>query len=246
MLSRRLLGWTAPALLLALAACAGQSEAQPQVPPADVPVQVPWGAREEAQYRIRRGDQLSGTAVFTVERQGDAYVLVQAFRSTQQPLTDTIRVVVDAATLKPREIERTIAREGEGERRCHAQYQGDRVVVRQESEGESRTDELSLPGHAYESWADLFLWRAAPLERSYRGAYNDIGTCLLRKPGHSLMVLEVITKEPVVVPAGAFEAWRVEARSGGQHQTIWIADTPQRPVVRYDNGTHVFELESLR
>lgn len=246
MLLGRLLGWTAPLLLLALVACARQGEAQPTAPATDVPVQVPWGAREEATYRIRRGDQLSATAVFRVERQGDAYALIQEYRSSQQPLTDTVRVVVDAAALKPREVERTISREGVGERRCQARYQGEKVTVRQESEGESRTDELTLPPHAYESWADLFLWRAAPLARSFTIAYNDVGTCLLRKPGHSLMVLEVITKEPVVVPAGTFDAWRVEARSGGQHQTVWIADTPQRPVVRYDNGTHIFELESWR
>ncbi len=237
----------APALLLALlAACAGQSESQPTLPPADLSVRAPWADREEARYRILRGDELSGSAVLTVERQGDAYLLVQDFTSRAQPLRDTVRVVVDAATLKPRSVERTIAREGEGERRCQAQYSPERVVVRQESQGESRTDQLPLPPHAYESWADIFLWRAIALDRGYRGAYNDVGTCLLRKPGHALMVLEVITEEPVVVPAGTFQAWRVEARSGGHRQTVWIADTPQRPVVRYDNGTHVFELEALR
>lgn len=246
LLTKRLLGWTAPVLLLALVACAGQGEAQPQLPPADVPAQVPWGEREVAQYRILRGDRLSGSAVLQVERRGDAYVLTQDFRSADQPLRDTVTVTVDAATLKPRSVERVIAREGEGERRCQAQYGSDRVVVRQESEGESRTDELALPPHSYDSWADVFLWRALPLDRTYRGAYNDVGTCLLRKPGHALMVLEVVTVEPVVVPAGTFQAWRVEARSGGHRQIVWIGDTPQRPIVRYDNGTHIFELESIR
>jgi|FaiFalDrversion2_1042247.scaffolds.fasta_scaffold00261_3 hypothetical protein len=242
---RTLAAWALP-LLLALAACAGQGEAPPPLPAAEVAVQVPWGQREEATYRILRGDDLSGSALFRLERRGDSYVLVQDFRSAGQPLRDTVTVVVDAITLKPRRVERTIAREGEGERRCQAHYGEGRVVVEQQSEGKSRRDELLLPPHAYESWADLFLWRALPLQRSYRGAYNDMGTCLLRKPGHALMVLEVVTLEPVVVPAGRFEAWRLEARSGGQRQTIWIADTPQRPVVRYDNGTHVFELEALR
>ncbi|HXG42299.1 MAG TPA: DUF3108 domain-containing protein [Dehalococcoidia bacterium] len=246
MLSKWLLGWAVPALLVALLACAGRGEAQPQLPAADMPVLVPWGEREEAHYRILRGDRLSGSAVLRVERRGDAYVLTQDFRSADQPLRDTVTVTVDAATLKPRTVERVIAREGEGERRCQAQYGPDRVVVRQESEGESRSDELPLPPHAYDSWADIFLWRALPLDRTYRGAYNDVGTCLLRKPGHALMALEVITMEPVVVPAGTFQAWRLEARSGGHRQIVWIGNSPQRPIVRYDNGTHIFELESIR
>jgi hypothetical protein len=57
--------------------------------------------------------------------------------------------------------------------------------------------------------------------------------------------LEVRGKETVEVPAGTFEAWRLKISSGDGDQTAWYADTPERPLVRYDNGRQVFELLSL-
>jgi hypothetical protein len=52
-------------------------------------------------------------------------------------------------------------------------------------------------------------------------------------------------KEDVQVPAGNFQAWRLEIRSGGRTQKAWYADDARRTLVRYDNGELVFELESI-
>ena len=52
-------------------------------------------------------------------------------------------------------------------------------------------------------------------------------------------------KEEVEVPAGTFQAWRLEIRSGGRTQKAWYADDGPRTLVRYDNGDLVFELESI-
>jgi hypothetical protein len=48
------------------------------------------------------------------------------------------------------------------------------------------------------------------------------------------------------VPAGTFEAWRLEIRSEDGSQEAWYADTATRPLVRYDNGSLMFELLSLQ
>ena len=51
-------------------------------------------------------------------------------------------------------------------------------------------------------------------------------------------------KETVRVPAGEFTAWRLEIEAEDVKQIAWIADTPARTLVRYDNDNGlVFELE---
>ena len=57
--------------------------------------------------------------------------------------------------------------------------------------------------------------------------------------------VKVTEKETVEVPAGTFQAWRLEIRSSGGKQKAWYADTETRPLVRYDNGDLVFELVSI-
>jgi hypothetical protein len=231
-------------LLLALTACNG-SQAESQVETADVVQQVPWGTNETARYRILRGGEVTGSATLTVAREGGVFTVRQEFRDARERFRDVVTATVDAATLKPRAVERVLTGP-EGERRCRAEYEGGRVRVHQESDDESRTDELVVPAHAYDSWTDIFLWRTMGLDRGASFAYWDIGTCILSKPGSAIMQVTVVTKEFVTVPGGGFDAWRLEARSDGQRHLIWIADTPQRPVVRYDNGTHLFELQELR
>ena len=49
------------------------------------------------------------------------------------------------------------------------------------------------------------------------------------------VTLKVRGKETVRVPAGEFTAWRLEIEAEDAKQTAWIADTPARTLVRYDN-----------
>ena len=48
------------------------------------------------------------------------------------------------------------------------------------------------------------------------------------------------------MPAGEFTAWRLEISTANAKQVAWYADTPTRPLLKYDNDRNViFELESL-
>jgi hypothetical protein len=60
------------------------------------------------------------------------------------------------------------------------------------------------------------------------------------------VTLTVTGRERVSVPAGSFEAWRLEVRAGGVRQVAWFADTPSRTLLKYDNSRGLFfELERL-
>ena len=241
----RVLRWSAVALALAsILACGGTSE--PDIPTRDIVSTIPWNAPESLRYRITDGDDLLGHGELNITVSGSRFILEQAFVDEKGKFQDSVTSVVDAATLKPVSVERVISGP-EGERRCRADYGAESVQVSQSSEDDSRTDSLELPEHFYDSATDLFLWRTIDSVRGTTIAYEDVGTCnILSKPDYTEARLEVITQEKVRVPAGSFDSWRLELRSGGRKQKVWIAMADPRQLVRYDNGRQVFELESVQ
>ncbi len=227
------------ALLLAAAACGGQTTV---LSGRQVVSTIPWMPPQTAHYRLLQGDDMKGTGDLAIETQGDTLVLRQSFAFPDQKLTDEVSVVADAITLQPRSAGRVI-NGPEGERRCQAQYAGSKVTVDQRSEKDQRTDVLDVPTGSYDSWSDIFLWRTLAFGPDYETSYSDVLSCTLAKPEVIAVVLNLKERETVTVPAGTFQAWRLEIRSGGRTQKAWYADDSGRTLVRYDNGELVFELE---
>ena len=209
----------------------------------DVVSTIPWTPPETARYRLLDGDKVRGSGVLSIEAEGDTLIFRQRFEFPDQEITDDISVLTDALSLRPRSVERVI--DGpEGERRCQVEYAGGVAIVEQRSEKDERTDRLGVPARSYDSWSDLFLWRTLAFAADYEATYSDILTCSLAKPQLLSVALKVKGVETVSVPAGTFQAWRLEIRSGGRTQKAWYADDAARTLVRYDNGDLVFELES--
>jgi hypothetical protein len=57
--------------------------------------------------------------------------------------------------------------------------------------------------------------------------------------------IEVAGREQLEVPAGTFQAWRLEIRSGSVRQVAWYADDERRHLLKYDNSQQVFLLEEM-
>ncbi len=228
-------------LLLVAIACGGDAAVRPGQA---VVSTIPWVVPETARYRILDSDDIKGSGVLSIEARGDALIFSQSFQSQEQAFTDDISVETDATTLQPLTVRRVIAGP-EGERVCDANYAGGVAVVTQRARDDERIDRLDVPAPSYDSWTDLFLWRTLPFEQGYEATYTDILTCSLAKPGVLSVEIKVTALETVSVPAGSFQAWRLEIRSGGLTQKAWYADDEARTLVRYDNGNEVFELESV-
>lgn len=227
-------------LTLFATACAASEEIVAQ----DVVFEIPWGTKESAHYRLLQGDDVVGSGVLSVEVNSGVLIVEQAFDIPREEVTDEIRVLADASTLRPSSVARQI--DGpEGKRICQATYEGSLVTVVQHSNEDDRTDELSVPEKSYDTWTDLFLWRTLPFREGLDIKYAGVLSCSLAKPDLLSEVLKVEGLETVSVPAGAFEAWRLEIRSGGRTQHAWYANDDERTLVRYDNGDLVFELESI-
>ena len=230
-----------PAVLLA--AC---SEDSGELVARDIVSEIPWEAPESAQYRLLQGDDLKGSGTLTLGEQLGIITMAQAFEIPEEEITDTIVADVDPQTLRPKLVVRTI--DGpEGKRECTAQYSSsaNSVTVDQRAGEEERTDKLDIPPQHYDSWSDLFLWRTIEFFEGNEVKYVDVLGCSLAKPDLLSIVLKVKEIEEVTVPAGKFQAWRLEIRSGGRTQKAWYADDARRTLVRYDNGELVFELESI-
>ena len=223
-----------------LASCSGSDELVAQ----DVLSQIPWSTPETAHYRLLHDDDTKGSGELKIAMKDGAVVLAQTFDIPDQKIADTVQLQADAQNLRPKVVQRTI--DGpEGKRDCTATYEENSVTVEQQAKDESRRDNLSVPAQHYDSWSDLFLWRTLKFFENEELKYVDVLTCSLTKPDLLPVVLQVKSVEEVSVPAGKFQAWRLEIRSGGRTQKAWYADDAAHTLVRYDNGDLVFELESV-
>ena len=230
-----------PVLLLVGIACAGEAAIRPGQA---VVSNIPWDTPETARYRIVDGGDVKGFGVLSIEARDDVLIFSQSFQAPEQGVTDEVSVEVSAIDLLPRRVHRVIGGP-EGERVCDASYTAGLAIVEQHSETDERTDELEVPAPSYDSWSDLFLWRTLPFAEDYETTYSDVLTCSLAIPAVLSVDLKIAELETVTVPAGSFQAWQLEVKSGGRTQKAWYADDQARTLIRYDNGNEVFELESV-
>jgi hypothetical protein len=160
-------------------------------------------------------------------------------RYVSETTADSIDVVVDSQTIKPLSSVRRIENENPDDE--------DMIEVTYTEVGASvkvgdRQTGLSVPEHAYDNDTSLFLWRTLPFADGYEASYV---TVITNRRSRQDVVLNVRGKETVTVPAGSFECWRLEISTENARQVAWYADTPTRPLVRYDNDRDViFELTS--
>jgi hypothetical protein len=236
------------ALALILASGWGCDEDSDPVASGPVIGEIPWEAPEETNYRLLDGDDELGTARITVDAaSGDSAEAAlasfkQAFEFPEREITDEVEALAVAETLAPDSISRVV--DGpEGERKWDVEYEDGVVTVHQSDENDERTDNLGVPQSAYDTWTDLFLWRTLDFREGYDVSYLGVVTADFSKPEVITIELRVKGLETVEVPAGTYEAWRLEIRAGGRTQKAWIANDDTRTLVRYDNTELVFELQ---
>jgi hypothetical protein len=198
----------------------------------------PWPSHEVLDYVLINddGERLAaGSLEITVS--GAQTTLSQSY--TSETATDSIDVVVDSQTMKPLSSTRSIENDNPDDE--------DLIEVTYAEAGASvkvgdRQTGLSVPEHAYDNDTSLFLWRTLPFADGYEASYV---TVITNRRSRQDVVLNVRGKETVTVPAGTFECWRLEISTENARQVAWYANTPSRPLVKYDNDRDViFELTS--
>jgi hypothetical protein len=221
-------------MLSLVAACGGGSD----IPTSDVAGTPRWPDNESLTYAVKSdaGRDL-GQMVLGVSVQGSSTTLTQQFDG---PTTkDHTTVVVDSHSLKPQTSLREIETPRDKER-IEVTYTDEGAVIKH---GEEKQSGLSVPKHAYDNDTSLFLWRTLPFAEGYEGRYV---TVITNRRSRQDVSLRVAGKEALNVPAGSFDAWHLQIKAGGVTQSAWYADTPARPLVRYDNDNGlIYELARL-
>ncbi len=171
---------------------------------------------------------------FTIAVAGGETSLKQLYASGAN--SDETTVIVDSGSLKPMSSNRVILGSG-SDQTIEATYTEDGVIIKQ---GDKQSG-LSVPEHSYDNDSSLFLWRTIDFTDGYEARYVTIIT---NRRSRQTVHLNVMGKEQVTVPAGQFNAWRLEVRTSNAKQVAWLADTPARTLLKYDNDRGVtWELE---
>jgi hypothetical protein len=230
----------APLLLAVLVAVACTAEPPPTQ---DIVDSIPWPDGEELQYRLLEsdgGDEV-GSGVLYASLSGRIWELRLEFEGRES--TDESQVTVDFETLKPSISRRKIVTPSRDEE-ATGEYDTEEnvVTITQTVDGETSSSPRRLEEHYYDNESSLYLWRTIPFAEGYKASYHSV---LVNRGNQPVVTLEVVGREEVTVPAGAFDAWKLEIRWESRKQTAWFADDNARTLVKYDNTDTVFELLEL-
>lgn len=205
-------------------------------PTQDIVESVPWSAGERNEYDLTLGDD-EGRGVLTVNREGDDWELFLGYESGDA--TDEATVIVEPDTLRPL----TVRRETGSDNVVRGEYDAaEDIVTIFEGEGDdanSRPERLE-PNY-YDNESSFFLWRTIDFTEGFEASYHSV---LVNQGGaQPVVTVRVAGKEEITVPAGTFDAWRLEVESSLGDVVAWIADTTDRPLLRYENDSIDFVLE---
>jgi hypothetical protein len=220
------------AVLLFAVACGGGED----IPQSDIVNAIPWKGNESLSYVLKdKKGNVVGHEKLSIAMSGGSTEMTQDF-DDGKGATDVSVVTADSQTLKPQKATRKIENPKD-KRELEATYSDAGVLIK---DGDKQSG-LKVPEHAYDNDSSLFLWRTLDFKDGYKGAYVSM---INNRRTKQDVTLKVTGKETVKVPAGEFTAWKLEIEGENATQKAWFADTPTRPLVKYDNDRGlIFELE---
>lgn len=228
-------------LALAVACDSGSSASDVETTP--IVANVPFADGERFTYELRDDRGVLGHGVLTVKREGADLVLKQEYTEASAPegekaTSDRSTARVDAATLAPRSVERTV--EGRDDTTEYAgDYADDGSSVHLSRDGAHERD-VKLPAHAYENESSLWLWRTLDFAEGYKAEYVSVNVV---ERTRQTVALEVTGRQRTTVPAGTFDTWRLQLRNGRATRVVWVNVEAPHQVIQWDNGDVVFRLE---
>lgn len=242
-------GWL-PALALfgalAVAALVACSDGEPST--SRIFQAPPWAGPERYRYQLVQRSHLYGHCELRTEPEFEpGHTRLERLCSDDQGFRDDGSVVVDSRSLIPRSSKRVNVDPRRDRTAVRtAAYEDDRVTLRLELDGETRTVTRDLPtptsGSPEPGWYDdesmLWLVRGLPLHEGWKGAYHNVslGTAQV-----TVAEVTVLRKAHVTVPAGRFETWEVLVRSSITNR-VWVNQAPPHQVVKAQIEQITYEL----
>jgi hypothetical protein len=185
-----------------------------------------------------------GEGVLSTDREGDGWLFDQIFESTpadSAPNRDTSTVATTAEMLplwSERVIDRADAPESYRFEYDHEAEEGISLVTR---DGDEERREVRLRTPVYDNESSVWLWRTLELGEGFEARYVSLSPLDRSQQTVSLAVTDRVEVE---VPAGTFETWRLQVRSGRATGVAWIEVAAPHRVVLWDNGATTLRLEA--
>lgn len=223
-----------------LAGCAGDSEPEPALEPVSrIVTNIPWPDNEFTGYVIQdyEGND-KGTAALLIERFEDIYFLKQYY-VFQKKFGLTLIVNVRTDNLKPL---------GGGVTGSTA-LPGPTVIYSYEEKGKLNIDNstpegdqrivIDVPEDAYDDNELLFLLRTIPFEVGYTASFTNVVATSAQK---HVVTITVVGEEELQVPAGNFDAYKIELTIASDKKYLWYAKEKPHYLVKLDDRINVILL----
>jgi hypothetical protein len=192
---------------------------------------APWsdGDRLTYDWLDKNGNKV-GTAEYSFGREGDAWVLSGGDKFPT--LDQTVKVRMDAQTLRPLGAEKTIKASGT-DVTVDTTYRDGKLEIKAVVNGEDKSASIGVPANILDNDQSLMTLRAVEFTEGYEGrVVNVVGQNAAQVP----TTIRVQAREMVNVPAGSFEAWKVELDFGQAKHAVWYQVETPHNLVQYDNG----------
>jgi hypothetical protein len=212
--------------------------------PAEVELQAtPWkdGERLTLTMKLASGQPIGivATAVDAGQERGRDIWRMRVRRFISGGANQGVsQIVVDRATNRPLSTQWDHTLLGTS----RSVWEDDKILITTPGKGDEpeTTTTVTLDGMAFENDQMFFAFRQLPLAVGYKV------TVPLRigfSGGNALgLELEVTKKERIDAPVGSYDCFRLESNIG---QTFWIADVPERYVVRFEANGVVADLTAI-
>lgn len=106
--------------------------------------------------------------------------------------------------------------------------------------GGTEATKVPLEKTVFDNEECFHLPRRLPLQVGYKATINVVAT--IGGGGTIPIVFEVVKKEPLEVPAGKFDCFKIQLSIG---QTMWYSDDAHRYLVKFEGGGAIGQLASI-
>lgn len=200
-----------------------------KIDPASVGAPKPAFDLEPGTYKYKAklaagGQEMALDISTTVKEENGMWTATGTLQGPMGEASDTSTLEKGTLLLRSRNIQ-------QGPVTVKLDFAGNKAAGTMTVNGQEKPIAVDLGGPLFADAAGSELAIAAlPLAEGYTTTFRNFD---VRKQKEKLMQLKVLGTESVTVPAGTFDAFKVEltsAEGGGDTQTVWIAKDSRKPV----------------
>ncbi len=175
------------------------------------------------QVRMEMGGQgMNMTSSTDVKEQGDTWVVTQTAKTPMGDMSDRTTYAKGSLLVRQRSV-------AQGPMSIDYEVKDGKIVGEMKMNGQARPISLDSGGDVFGDGAGAMESIALlPLADGYTTTFRNLD---LMKQQIKPVQLKVVGSEQVTVPAGTFDAFKIElSSSDGGKTTLWVTKTPRRPV----------------